>query len=60
MVHNAPKAVKTSTAVLETPEVVIKWPIPKVVTKPTDEDFSTEQYVVGKAPLPGSWLTVTS
>ena len=47
--HNAPKAVKTSTAVLETPEVVTKRPIPKVVTKQTDEDFSAEQYMVGES-----------
>ena len=56
LVHNAPKAVKTSTAVLETPEVVTKRPIPKVVTKQTDEDFSTEQYVLGKC----TWQLVDS
>ena len=58
LVHNAPKAVKTSTAVLETPEVVTKWPIPKVVIKPTDEDFSTEQYVVGEST--SAWQLVDS
>ena len=34
---------------MDMPEVVTKWPIPKVVTKQTDKDFSAEQYVVEKS-----------
>ena len=58
LVHNAPKAVKTSTAVLDTPEVVTKRPTPEVVTKQTDEDFSAEQYVVGECT--SAWQLVDS
>ena len=58
MVHNAPKAVKTSTAVLETPEVVTKRPTPAVVPKQTNEDFSAEQYVVGECT--SAWQLVDS
>ena len=58
LVHNAPKAVKTSTAVLDTPEVVTKRPTPEVVTKQTDEDFSAEQYVVGECT--STWQLVDS
>ena len=39
LVHNTPKAVKTSTAVIDTPEVV---------TKRSDIEFSCEQYAVKK------------
>ena len=38
LVHNAPREVKTSTAVMDTPEVV---------TKRSDTEFSCEQYAVG-------------
>ena len=58
LVHNAPKAVKTSTAVLDTPEVVTKRPTPEVVPKQTDEDFSAEQYVVGEST--SAWQLVDS
>ena len=37
LVHNTPKAVKTSTAVMDTPDIV---------TKQSDVDFSSEQYAV--------------
>ena len=45
LVHNVPKAVKTSTAVLETPEVV---------TKRSAMDFSSEQYAVQEDTVPTS------
>ena len=45
LLHNAPKAVNTSTAVLETPEVVTK-------------DFSSEQYAVQEGT--SSWQPVSS
>ena len=46
LVHNKPKAVVTSTAVMATPEVVTKRPTPEVVNEQNDEDFSAEQYLV--------------
>ena len=49
LVHNTPKAVKTSTAVIDTPEVV---------TKQTDKHFSSEQYVVGEST--SAWELVDS
>ena len=58
LVHNTPKAVKTSTAVLDTPEFVTKRPTPEVVTKQIDEDFSAEQYVVGEST--SAWQLVDS
>ena len=47
--HNTPKEVKTSTAVIDTPEVV---------TKKTDTNFSSEQYVVGEST--SAWELVDS
>jgi len=41
-VHNVPKAVKMSTAALETPEVV---------TKRSAMDFSSDQYAVQEGPF---------
>ena len=58
LVHNAPKAVKTSTTVLDTPKVVTKRPTPEIVTKQTDEDFKAEQYVVGEST--SAWQLVAS
>ena len=49
LVHNVPKAVKTSTAVLETPEVV---------TKRSAMDFSSEQYAVQEGT--SAWQPVSS
>ena len=49
LVHNKPKEVKTSTAVMATPEVV---------TKQTDKHFSSEQYVVGEST--SAWELVDS
>ena len=49
LVHNAPKAVKVSTAALETPEVV---------TKQSALDFSSEQYSVQEGT--SSWQPVSS
>ena len=49
LVHNAPKAVKTSTAVMDTPEVV---------TKRSDMEFSCEQYAVGDGT--SAWQPVNS
>ena len=49
LVHNVPKAVKTSTAVLETPEVV---------TKRSTKDFSSEQYAVQEGT--SAWQPVSS
>ena len=47
--HNTPKAVKTSTAVMDTPDVV---------TKRSDVDFSSEQYAV--AGDTSAWQLVSS
>ena len=49
LVHNAPKAVKTSTAVMDTPEVV---------TKRSDTEFSCEQYAVKEGT--SAWQPVNS
>ena len=49
LVHNAPKAVKTSTAALETPEVV---------TKRSAMEFSSEQYAVQEGT--SAWQLVSS
>ena len=49
LVHNKPKAVKTSTAALETPEVL---------TKQTAMDFSSEQYAVQE--ITSAWQPVSS
>ena len=49
LVHNTPKAVKTSTAVIDTPEVV---------TKRSDMEFSCEQYAVGEGT--SAWQPVNS
>ena len=49
LVHNAPKAVKTSTAALETPEVV---------TKRSAMDFLSEQYAVQEGT--SAWQPVSS
>ena len=49
LVHNAPKEVKTSTAALETPEVV---------TKRSAMDFSSEQYAVQEGT--SAWQPVSS
>ena len=49
LVHNAPKAVKTSTAALEMPEVV---------TKQSAVDFSSEQYAVQEGT--SAWQPVSS
>ena len=49
LVHNVPKAVKTSTAALETPEVV---------TKRSAMDFSSEQYAVQEGT--SAWQPVSS
>ena len=49
LVHNVPKAVKTSTAALETPEVV---------TKRSTMDFLSEQYAVQEGT--SSWQLVSS
>ena len=49
LVHNVPKAVKTSTAVLETPEVV---------TKRSAMDFSSEQYAVQEGT--SAWQPISS
>ena len=49
LVHNTPKAVKTSTAVVDTPEVV---------TKRYAMDFSAEQYVVEEGV--SAWQLVSS
>ena len=49
LVHNVPKAVKTSTAVMDTPEVV---------TKRSDTEFSCEQYAVGDGT--SAWQPVNS
>ena len=49
LVHNTPKAVKTSTAVMDTPEVV---------TKRSDTEFSCEQYAVGDGT--SAWQPVNS
>ena len=49
LVHNTPKAVQTSTAALETPEVV---------TKRSAMDFSSEQYAVQKGT--SAWQPVSS
>ena len=53
-----PKAVKTGTALMDTPEVVTKWPMPEVVTKQNAEDFSSVQYVVGEST--SAWQLVDS
>ena len=57
LVHNTPKEVKTSTAVMATPEVVTKRPMSEV-TKQTDEHFLSEQYVVGEST--SAWQLVDS
>ena len=57
LVHNTPKEVKTSTAVMATPEVVTMR-AGSEVTKQTDEDFSAEQYVVGEST--SAWQLVDS
>ena len=49
LVHNAPKAVKTSTAVMDTPEVV---------TKRSNMEFSCEQYAVKEGT--SAWQPVNS
>ena len=49
LVHNVSKAVKTSTAVMDTPEVV---------TKRSDMEFSCEQYAVGDGT--SAWQPVNS
>ena len=49
LVHNTPKAVKTSTAVIDTPEVV---------TKRSDMEFSCEQYAVEEGT--SAWQPVNS
>ena len=49
LVHNAPKEVKRSTAVLETPEVV---------TKRSAMEFSSEQYAVQEST--SAWQPVSS
>ena len=49
LVHNAPKAVKTSTAVMDTPEVV---------TKRSNMEFSCEQYAVEEGT--SAWQPVNS
>ncbi len=49
LVYDTPKAVQTSTAMMDTPEVVTKRPTPEVVTKQNGKDFSAEQYVVGES-----------
>ena len=49
LVYGTPKEVKTSTAMMDTPEIVTKRPTPEVVTEQNDEDFSAEQYVVGES-----------
>ena len=49
LVHNAPREVKTSTAVMDTPEVV---------TKRSDTEFSCEQYAVGDGT--SAWQPVNS
>ena len=49
LVHNAPKEVKTSTAVLETPEVV---------TKRSAMEFSSEQYAVHEGT--SAWQPISS
>ena len=49
LVHNVPKAVRTSTAVLETPEVV---------TKRSAMEFSSEQYAVQEGT--SAWQPVSS
>ena len=49
LVHNVPKAVKTSTAALETPEVV---------TKQSAMEFSSEQYAVQEST--SAWQPVSS
>ena len=43
---------------MDMPESVTKWPITKVVTRQTDEDFNAEQYVVGKCT--SAWQLVDS
>ena len=58
LVYDTPKEVKTSTAMMDTPEIVTKWPTPEVVTEQTDEDFSAEQYVVGEST--SAWQLVDS
>ena len=57
LVHNTPKEVKTSTAVMATPEVVTKRPGSEV-TKQTDEHFLSEQYMVGEST--SAWQLVDS
>ena len=49
LVHNVPREVKTSTAVMDTPEVV---------TKRSDTEFSCEQYAVGEGT--SAWQPVNS
>ena len=49
LVYDTPKEVNTSTAMMDTPEIVTKWPTPEVVTEQNDEDFNAEQYVVGES-----------
>ena len=58
LVYDTPKEVKTSTAMMDTPEIVTKWPTPEVVTEQTDADFSAEQYVVGEST--SAWQLVDS
>ena len=57
LVHNEPKAVDTSTDVMATPEVVTRRPMSEV-KKQTNEDFSSEQYVVGEST--SAWQLVDS
>ena len=58
LVYDTPKEVKTSTAMMDTPEIVTKWPTPEVVTEQNDEDFTAEQYVVGESI--SAWQLVNS
>ena len=58
LVYDTPKEVKTSTAMMDTPEIVTKQPTPEVVTKQNDEDFTAEQYVVGEST--SAWQLVDS
>ena len=57
LVHNTPKEVKTSTAIIDTPEVVTERPGSEV-TKQTDEDISSERYVVEEST--SAWQLVDS
>ena len=58
LVYDTPKEVKTSTAMMDTPEIVTKQPTPEVVTEQNDEDFTAEQYVVGEST--SAWQLVDS